>query len=130
MNSRRKGKRGELEARDLVREHWHSPKCIRSAQVSGKYAADLLEGPPGLHLEVKLVSKIGAMKYYRQAEDDAKSNEVPVVLMRENDGPWMVMFTAESLGLVVDAWNKARLKKMGLTRVEHGCFRGDLGESG
>ena len=42
INSRAKGKRGELQARDAVREHWAAPGCIRAAQGAGAFAADLL----------------------------------------------------------------------------------------
>ena len=89
--SRDKGKRGEREARDMVRDHWDSPKCIRSIQVSGTYAADLLYGPPGLHLEVKRYAKIGAVRFMEQAERDAREDDIPLVLLREDQGRWYVM---------------------------------------
>lgn len=90
VNSRDKGKRGELEARDQVRQHWSCPNCVRSAQVSGKFSADLLGGPDGLHLEVKRYAKIAAMDFMEQAVRDSK-DLIPVVLMRENDGDWVMM---------------------------------------
>lgn len=49
-------------------------------------------GPPGLHLEVKLYAKIGAMRYMDQAKEDAaRTGDIPTVLMRENGGEWCVM---------------------------------------
>lgn len=91
--SRRKGKRGELEARNAVRQHWYSPQCERASQVSGKFSADLIHGPPGLHIEVKYHQRISALKFLKQATRDARDGDVPVVLMRENNHPgWVVMF--------------------------------------
>ena len=58
VNSRQKGKRGELEARDAVREHWSSPQCIRAAQANGAFSADLLHALPDTHVEVKRRKRI------------------------------------------------------------------------
>lgn len=93
--SRDKGKRGELEARDVVREHWHSPKCVRSAQVSGQFAGDLMYGPPGLHLEVKRYKRIVSSDFMEQATSDRQLGEVPVVLSRQDGRGWDVTFPIE-----------------------------------
>ena len=96
MNSRAKGKRGELEARNVVREHWYAPGCIRSAQAGGAYAADLLNAGDGLHVEVKRRQKIAATHYMKQAESDCREGEVPVVVMREDGYPtWLVVVRIE-----------------------------------
>lgn len=104
MNSRDKGKRGEREARDHVRKYWHAVDCIRAAQSNGKHSADLLDAGDSLHVEVKRIASIAALKYYAQAERDRKRGEIPVVLMRQNgplygqDRPltgWVVMFAIE-----------------------------------
>jgi len=89
--SRDKGKRGEREARDQVVKHWNSPGCVRSAQVSGLFSSDLMYGPPGLHLEVKRYAKIGCMRFMEQARQDSRDEDVPTVLMREDNGEWCVM---------------------------------------
>lgn len=92
VNSREKGKVAERQARDAVRVYWNSPECYRSAQACGSFSADLLGGPPGLHLEVKHYSGIAALRFLRQAEKDAQGGAVPVVLMRENgEVEWTVM---------------------------------------
>lgn len=91
--SRDKGKRGELEARDKVRDLWGCPNTQRSAQVSGKYSCDLLGGPEGLHLEVKRYAQIAASRFMDQAQADAFGGpDIPVVLMREDGGEWLCMF--------------------------------------
>lgn len=95
-NSRQKGKRGELEARDAVRQHWAAPECIRAAQVCGKFGADLLYALPDGHIEVKRYKSIKAFDFYEQAKRDAKSDQIPVVIMREDCAKeWLVMFSIE-----------------------------------
>lgn len=104
MNSRDKGKRGEREARDQVRTHWHAANCIRAAQSNGKHSADLLDAGASLHVEVKRIANIAALKFFQQAERDRKRGEIPVVLMRQNGSiagqersmtGWVVMFAIE-----------------------------------
>lgn len=111
MNSRTKGKRGEREARDIVREHWHAPNCIRAAQSNGKHSADLLEAGPTLHVEVKRIAAISALRFWNQAERDRKRGETPVVLMRQNGHlmgqdrrmtGWVVMFAVEDTDKFVE----------------------------
>ncbi len=107
MNSRQKGKRGELEARDYVRKWWHAPECIRSAQAGGAFTADLLGAGDGLHVEVKRRKKIGATHFMKQAEEDCGDKEVPVVLMREDQyGSWLVMFRIEDTQQFIDIYSK------------------------
>lgn len=94
--SRDKGKVGEREARDMVRKLWGSPECQRSAQACGSFTADLLGGPPGLHLEVKRYARIVPADWVQQAtEDSKKSGDVPVVLCREDRGEWNVIIPME-----------------------------------
>lgn len=96
VNSREKGKRGERDARDAVKLYWNCPDCIRAAQSNGTWSADLLYGPPNLHLEVKHYGAIAALKFLRQATKDAQESETPVVLMREDgEKRWAVMFWME-----------------------------------
>ena len=95
-NSRAKGCRGERQARDEVRKHFHAPRCIRSAQAAGAFSADLLHAGRNVHVEVKCVARIGAEKYMAQAERDAGEGELPLVVMRQNRGEWTVMFRIEN----------------------------------
>lgn len=96
MNSKAKGKRGELEARDFVRQHWFAPQCIRSAQAGGAFTADLLHAGENLHVEVKRRQRIAATHFMRQAEGDCGDMDVPVVLMREDNYPsWLVVLRIE-----------------------------------
>lgn len=92
VNSRAKGKRGELQARNAAREHWFAKDCIRAAQACGAWAADLLYALPGFHVEVKSYKKVAALNWYRQALADKQKGELPIVLMTENgDKNWYII---------------------------------------
>ena len=110
INSRAKGKRGELSARDAVREHWSAPDCIRSAQAAGAFAPDLLHAGMNIHVEVKSVGKIGSEKYLRQAELDAEDSELPIVVMKQSRGEWCVMFRLKDSVRFADMISENRKK--------------------
>ena len=96
VNSRAKGKRGELEARDQVRTHWLARDCIRAGQACGSFSADILHALPESHVEVKLYARITAFDFMDQAVRDKKNGETPIVLMRQNGTPyWLVMLRIE-----------------------------------
>lgn len=101
MNSRRKGKKGELEARDVVRRYLGFPQAFRSAQAAGSLSADL-GGTGALHVEVKRPARLGAEKYLLQAERDAEPGKVPVVLTRQDRGEWILMVRARNVERLVD----------------------------
>ena len=103
-NNRQRGKRGEREARDAIRIHWNATNAIRAAQSNGHWSADLLYCDPQnvLHAEVKLRRKIAASLFLSQAIRDCK-DAVPVVLMREDGGEWLVMFRCSDTARFVNA---------------------------
>ncbi len=89
MNSRAKGKRGELEAS----KEWASVmggSARRGKQFSGgEDSPDVVTDYPWLHLEVKRVERGSIHEWVEQAVRDAGSR-VPVVLHRRNHKPWLV----------------------------------------
>ena len=90
--SRDKGKRGEREARDQVRMLWNSgPRCIRAAQSCGAFSADILNALPSSHVEVKRYARISSTRFLEQAIADAQEDELPLVLMREDNGMWLLL---------------------------------------
>ncbi len=115
MNSRQKGKRGELEAAKA----WETATGLtvhRTAQVDGKLSADLA-GVEGLHLEVKRRRRIASLDFLLQAENDSADRnqehpDVPVVLMRQDqDTNWAVMVRLDRLAdfvstLAGQAWKQ------------------------
>lgn len=87
----------------MVRCWWFASDCIRAAQSNGKHSADLLYAGENVHVEVKRRKRIQARDFMAQAVSDARINEFPVVLMREDNSGWMVMFRVE------DSLNFARM---------------------
>ena len=90
MNSKQKGKRGELELVRKLKEHGFSTR--RTVQYNGKAdegAADL-QGLDGIHIECKRVEKLNLCEAMGQACHDAAGCELPAVFHRKNNCEWMV----------------------------------------
>lgn len=98
INSRSKGKRGELEwARKCRDEGYGSAR--RTAQYCGSTgdASDVV-GLPGIHQEVKRTESLqvwGAMSQAIRDASAASKGELPIVAFRRNDYPWLVFMLAD-----------------------------------
>jgi Holliday junction resolvase len=95
MNSRNKGKRGELEWRDVLREHGFEAE--RGQQRSGgSDSPDVKHTVPGVHFEVKRVENKAAGDVYRWLEQAAADcgDSIPVVAHRRSRKPWVVIMYA------------------------------------
>lgn len=90
MNSRSKGKRGELEAsKEWVRVMGGSAR--RGQQFSGgQESPDVVSSHETLHLEVKRCETGNPYRWIEQAVGDA-GDKCPVVLHRRNGEPWLLM---------------------------------------
>ena len=88
MNSRDKGKRGELEAAHLLKEYGYEAR--RGQQFSGANGDPDVVGLPGVHIEVKRVEKLNLYEAVAQSVRDAKEGEIPIVLHRKNRAKWLV----------------------------------------
>jgi hypothetical protein len=95
MNSRMKGKRGELEVAKVIRQHF-GVEVHRTAQVDGKMAADLT-GWDGVHIEVKRPARCAAVRYLEQAERDCGGKSVPVVFVKPDKQETFVMVRAADM---------------------------------
>jgi Holliday junction resolvase len=107
MNSRNKGKRGELELANLLKEHGFDAR--RGQQFSGANGDADVEGMPGIHIECKRVEKQDVNSWLEQSERDAYADSlkhgyyvIPVVFHRQNHNPrkpvkgrWKVTLFAE-----------------------------------
>ena len=89
MNSREKGKRGELELAEELRRH--GVKAFRGQQFCGlKGNPDVVvEDWPDLHVECKRSERLVIDNAMEQAIRDAK-DKTPVVIHRRNRGQWLV----------------------------------------
>lgn len=88
INSRQKGKAGELELSHKLKEYGYDAK--RSVQYNGKDGqADVL-GLPHIHIECKRVEKLNLYDAMEQAKRDAKNGDAPTVFHRKSRSKWLV----------------------------------------
>lgn len=93
MNSRAKGKRGELALAKILRDHGFDAR--RGVQYHGGAESPDVIGLPGVHIECKRVERLDLMGAYEQAFRDAAADEIPAVFHKRNREPWMVTVTLE-----------------------------------
>ena len=95
MNSRRKGKGGELELAAILREHGYDAR--RGQQFRGGGDSPDVTGLPGVHIECKRVERLDLPAAYEQAKRDAAPGEIPAVIHRRNGEPWKVTVSLEDV---------------------------------
>lgn len=93
MNSREKGKRGELELSRLFREQGFDTR--RGQQYCGANGDADVVGLPGIHIECKRVERLNIYDAMMQAKTDRKKDEVPAVFHRKNNCGWLVTMEFE-----------------------------------
>ena len=91
VNSRRKGKEGELEFANLLKEHGFDAR--RGQQYSGIEGEDVV-GLPGFHIEVKRVNSLNVSKAMKQAREESQG-KTPVVAHRKDREGWLVTMDLE-----------------------------------
>jgi Holliday junction resolvase len=99
LNSRRKGKTGELQFSRLLRTYGFND-ARRGRQFSGLGAPDVV-GLPGYHVEVKYCQAGQIYNWLQQAIDEAAPGAVPIVAHRRRRQDWVVILSASDfLGLL------------------------------
>lgn len=95
ISSRDKGIRGELLARDFMRDFGYVD-VRRGQQHSGSSDSPDVVGVPFVHFEVKFRERGHGEGYdwLAQAERDAAGLRLPVVLHKSNRKPWLVTLDA------------------------------------
>lgn len=95
INSKNKGKRGELEVAALLRGFGYEAR--RGQQFSGSPdSPDVVHSVEGFHIEVKYTEAFNAYKAMEQAEDDCGEEDTPIVFYRKKRKRWMVLIDAEA----------------------------------
>lgn len=92
MNSRQKGKRGELEFVHFLKDR--NIKARRGQQYCGTSGdPDVVAGEPvhQIHFEVKRREAGNPYDWLQQATSDAKSGMFPVVAHKRNGKDWIVI---------------------------------------
>ena len=86
MNSNQKGKAGERELSNKLRELGFDTR--RGQQYSGLEGEDVV-GIEGVHIECKRVEKLNLDKAMEQAISDSQG-KIPIVCHRKNRKEWLV----------------------------------------
>lgn len=93
INSKQKGKRGELEAAKWLRDNF-GVHAIRGVQYAGSSDSPDVVGIVGVHLEIKNVENLNLYKAVAQAERDC-FRSVPIVMHKKNNSKWHITFRAD-----------------------------------
>ena len=88
-SQQRKGRRGEEELAEVLREYGYDIQ--RGGSMTFGEVPDLI-GLPGVHIECKRVEKLNIDTAMQQAITDAErfNDGVPIVFHRKNRRPWLV----------------------------------------
>lgn len=93
MNSRAKGKRGELALVRRLREYGYEVR--RGQQYSGANGDADVIGLPGIHIECKWVERLNIWDAIDQSTRDAKAEEIPTVMHKKNGTQWLVTLSLD-----------------------------------
>lgn len=108
INSRDKGKRGELEIAHILQGYGYD--AHRGQQFSGLQGDADVVGVPLLHLEIKRVQALNLDKAMEQSIRDAREGEIPIVVHRKDRQPWRVTLGLEDFMEMFQAYEKERSK--------------------
>ena len=106
MNSKNKGKRGELEAAHLLKEYGYDAR--RGQQYAGINGDADVVGLPGIHIEVKRTEKLNIDTAMEQSINDARESEKPIVMHRKNRSKWLVTMPLDEWMELYKAWENGR----------------------
>ena len=91
--SRDKGARGERMWRDVCRDEGYDAERGCQLYQKGSEIADVI-GLPGIHQEIKFTEKMSLRTWMRQAINDARPNEIPIVAHKQSLMDWLVTMRA------------------------------------
>lgn len=104
--SQSKGRRGEIELAEYLREHGVPDARPGSALNFG--AEPDVVGLDGIHIECKRHERVEIARWYDQARADAARmrDGKPVVIFRQNRRPWLVTLSLDDFLAVVENTQK------------------------
>lgn len=101
--SREKGKVGEREVAELLRAH--GIQARRGVQYHGGVdSPDVVSDMHDIHLEVKRTEKLSLWDAMSQATQDARPDQIPVVVHRASKRQWVAVLPFEAL---LGLWKRA-----------------------
>ncbi len=100
MNSRRKGKTGELDAVHAL-ERALNVQARRGVQYKGTPDSPDVVIPLPVHIEVKRRERVNLYEAMEQAAEQCGA-KIPVVMWRRNRKPWLVCVRLEDLARLAE----------------------------
>ena len=82
VNSRRKGAEFERKLANILKEYGYTAR--RGQQFCGANGDADVIGLPNIHIEAKAVEKLNLYDAMEQSKNDARSDEIPVVIHKKN----------------------------------------------
>lgn len=97
INSKKKGKNGELELKNLLNIIFRDLgiKTRRSQQYKGTKESADIEGLPYVHVECKRVEKLNINNAVEKAREEAEGKAMAAVFHRRNKERWKVTMDIE-----------------------------------
>jgi hypothetical protein len=109
VNSKSKGKRGELEWVKKCKENGYEG-VYRGQQYNGAKGNADVEGLPFIHCEVKRVEALNLYAAIEQSVSETPPWNLPVVAHKKNGKPWLVTMTADDWFKVYRLWEQHHLE--------------------
>lgn len=106
MNSRQKGKRGELAFSKLCREHGYDTR--RGQQYNGADGSADVIGLDGVHIEVKWVERLDLRGAMAQSIADTEPWNYPIVAHKKNNCDWLITMRAADWFALYREWESGR----------------------
>lgn len=119
LNSRRKGKTGELEAAQYLRElfGWTTRRSVQHSGTAD--SADLrVEQTPSLWWEVKRVERLNVPKTMRVAAGQC-GRRTPVLMHRPSRSDWLITIRLSDLPSLVHAYQIAQVEPVAAPPLPH-----------
>lgn len=114
INSKKKGKNGELELSHKLQEYGYN-NVRRSQQYAGIYGDADLINLDGIYIECKRVEKLNIYNAMSQAIHDSGENakgELPTVFHRKNRCDWLVTMKLEDWIQLFREWDSSNKLKI------------------
>lgn len=109
INSRAKGVAGEREWSSICKEQGYNTR--RGQQFCGNNGDADVVGIDGVHMEIKRVQNLNISKAIKQAVEDSRESEIPIVAHRKNGEKWLVTMRAEDWFEFLREWNSSKALK-------------------
>ena len=90
INSKQKGKKGELEVANYLKKKGLTARRGQQYQGSSESPDVICEEWSNIHIEVKRDEHLNIEKAIQQSTRDSGENDVPIVIHRKNREKWKV----------------------------------------